>query len=51
MLIVNAIDNGLACDFGVSRVFFFDISPILQEIFSLKMGFTYSLSYFVYSIY
>ena len=51
MLILNVIDNGLACDFGVSRVFFIMTSPILQEIFSLKMGFTNSVSHLVYSIY
>ena len=43
MLILNVIDNGLACDCGVSRVFDYDISPILQEIFYLKMGCTHSV--------
>ena len=35
MLILNVIDNGLACDCGVCS-FDYDIPPILQEIFSLK---------------
>ena len=39
MLIFNVIDNGLACDCGVCRRDY-DISPILQEIFSLNMGCT-----------
>ena len=50
MFILNVIDNGLACDCGVSRVFY-DISLILQEIFYLKMGCTNSVLYLVYSIY
>ena len=51
MLILNAIDNGLACDCGVSRVLIMTvISPILQEIFYLKMGCTNSVLYLVYSI-
>ena len=49
MLMLNVIDNGLACDCGVSRVH--DISLILQEIFYLKMGCTNSVLYLVYSIY
>ena len=46
MLILKAIDNGIACDCGVS-----DISPILQEIFYLKMVCTNTVLYLVYSIY
>ena len=40
MLILNVIDNGLACDCGVCRVLYYGIPPILQEIFPLKMGCT-----------
>ena len=50
MLILNVIDNGLACDCGVSRVLIMT-SVILQEIFNLKMGCTNSVLYLVNSIY
>ena len=40
MLILNVIDNGLACDCGVSRVLIMTLSPILPGIFYIKMGCT-----------
>ena len=38
VLILNVIDNNLGCNYGD-----YDTSPILQEIFSLKMGCTNSV--------
>ena len=43
MLILNGLDNGLGCNCGVSGGLYFDISQVLQEIFSLKMGCTKSV--------
>ena len=39
MLSMNAVDNGLVCDYGLQS-FDYDMSPILQEFYSLKMGCT-----------
>ena len=50
MLILNGLDNGVGCDCGVSRALImtdYDISHILQEIFSLKIGCTNSVLHLV----
>ena len=51
MFILNVISNDLGCNYGVMLGFDYDISPILQEIFTLKMGCTNSVLYLVYDIY
>ena len=49
MLILIAIDNGLACDCGVSRVLTMTYHRLLQEIFYLKMGCTNSVFFWYVS--
>ena len=42
MLILNVIDNDLACDCAVCRVLIMTLSPILLEFYSLKTDCTTS---------
>ena len=51
MLISNAIDNGLACDCGVSRFLIVTNHRLCKKYFRKKMGCTNSALYLVYRIY
>ena len=50
MLILNVINNDLACDCAVSRVLIMTYHRFAR-LFSLKMGCTNSVLYLVYSNY
>ena len=47
----NSQNSPYISDWPLDQGFYYDISPILQEIFSLKIGCTNSVLYLVYSIY
>ena len=50
MLILNVIDNGLACDSVVCRVLIMTYHRFCKKIFSLKMVVLLSVLYLEYSI-